>query len=528
MQMLGDRPGDADAVIGAGASADLIQHHQRSFGGVVEDIRGLVHLDHEGRIAAGEFVGGADPAENPVDLADPGRGGRHPASQMGEQRDEGDLTDIGGFSGHVRAGQQGDLLARRSQARVVGDEGTGAGTAQQHTFYDGMPALFDLEDIRIVDHGPDPVRFPGEFGPAAQDVRLGDGLGGREQGLGPGDDLGQQGLEKLRLPGEGHLVGTQHLAFLGSQFLRGEPFGVHHRLLADIIGRDRGEVGLGDLDGVAEGSVVAHFQRLDAGAVLLVAFEVRDPCLAVRGEGAEPVQLGVETCPQRPAFAQVDGQFIRQGGGELGQQLGLGVDAARQAREGAAGHRREFFADRGQGAEGVADTTEFAGVAQAILQAGQDAGDIADAAKGFADAGRGSRVAEEFADRALPCGDRRQVRRRLRQPQGQQAGARGGLGAVDRVEQGAFALALRRGEEFEITGGGGVQQDRRIELGLDEAEQILRPIAKRVRDVAQDGPRGPERRVGIGEAEAGQAVHRQGLRHETGACGDVEVPAWQS
>jgi hypothetical protein len=59
----------ADAVVSAGASADLIEHDERTGGGVVEDVGRFVHLDHEGRVAAGEFVRSPDAAEDAVDEA---------------------------------------------------------------------------------------------------------------------------------------------------------------------------------------------------------------------------------------------------------------------------------------------------------------------------------------------------------------------------------------------------------------------------------------------------------------------------
>src|SRR5262249_18313674 len=53
VQVLGDRPGERDAVEGAGAAADLIEDDQAARGGVVEDVRGLGHLDHERALPAG-------------------------------------------------------------------------------------------------------------------------------------------------------------------------------------------------------------------------------------------------------------------------------------------------------------------------------------------------------------------------------------------------------------------------------------------------------------------------------------------
>ena len=58
------------AVECGGAAADLVEDHQRARGRLVEDRGGLHHLDHEGRAAARQIVGGADPGEQPVDDAD--------------------------------------------------------------------------------------------------------------------------------------------------------------------------------------------------------------------------------------------------------------------------------------------------------------------------------------------------------------------------------------------------------------------------------------------------------------------------
>ena len=50
--MFDRRPGDGEAVEGRGAAADLVQDDQRALAGLVEDRRGLDHLDHEGRAPA--------------------------------------------------------------------------------------------------------------------------------------------------------------------------------------------------------------------------------------------------------------------------------------------------------------------------------------------------------------------------------------------------------------------------------------------------------------------------------------------
>ena len=88
VQMLDRRPGDREPVEGRGAAADLVEDDERAGARLVEDRRGLDHLDHEGRAAAGKVVGGADAREQPVDDADMRRAGRHEGADLREHDDE--------------------------------------------------------------------------------------------------------------------------------------------------------------------------------------------------------------------------------------------------------------------------------------------------------------------------------------------------------------------------------------------------------------------------------------------------------
>ena len=76
-EVLGDGPGEAQAVEGRGAAADLVEDDEAARRGGVQDVGGLLHLDHEGRLAARDVVGGADAREDAVD--DRQLGARAPA-----------------------------------------------------------------------------------------------------------------------------------------------------------------------------------------------------------------------------------------------------------------------------------------------------------------------------------------------------------------------------------------------------------------------------------------------------------------
>ncbi len=77
VQEFGHRPGDTDAVKSRGATTDLVQHNQAPGGRMIEDIGGLGHFHHKGRLATGEVVAGADPGEYTIDDADFGFAGRY-------------------------------------------------------------------------------------------------------------------------------------------------------------------------------------------------------------------------------------------------------------------------------------------------------------------------------------------------------------------------------------------------------------------------------------------------------------------
>ena len=83
---------------------------------------------------------------------------------------------------------------------------------------------------------------------------------------------------------------------------------VDGRLPANVVGWDEVEVGLGDLDVVAEVIGETNLQALDAGAGLFGGFEGGEPGFVVAGEGVDAVELGI--------VAGADGAAIGEAGGE--------------------------------------------------------------------------------------------------------------------------------------------------------------------------------------------------------------------
>ena len=129
--------GQREAIVGRGAAADLVHQHQRLRGGVVEDVAGLAHLDHEGRLAAREVVAGADAGQDAVDRADHRARRRHEAADVREQHDQRVLAHVGRLAAHVRAGDH-QHAAVVVQHQVVGFERLAA-----HRLDHRMAAAFD-------------------------------------------------------------------------------------------------------------------------------------------------------------------------------------------------------------------------------------------------------------------------------------------------------------------------------------------------------------------------------------------------
>ena len=137
-EAFGGRPGEGEAVVGAGAAPDFVHDDQAVRVGVVQDVGGFGHFDHEGGAATGEVVARADAGVDAAQVADARAFGRDVAARAGEDEDERRLAHIGAFAAHVGAGDDVQLAAF-VEVEVVGDEGFA-----QVLFDHGVAALFDV------------------------------------------------------------------------------------------------------------------------------------------------------------------------------------------------------------------------------------------------------------------------------------------------------------------------------------------------------------------------------------------------
>ena len=133
VEVLGDGPRDREAVVRARAAADLVEDDERAARRATEDVRRLLHLDHEGALAAREVVARADAREHAIDDADLRAARRHERADLREDHGERDLAHERRLAGHVRPGDDpepravGGRVGRRVEHDVVRDEATRRG-----------------------------------------------------------------------------------------------------------------------------------------------------------------------------------------------------------------------------------------------------------------------------------------------------------------------------------------------------------------------------------------------------------------
>ena len=266
VQVLHNGPRQREAVKGARAAPDFIQHNQAARGGVVENVRGLGHLNHEGGLPTRQIIAGANAGEDAVHEVNACFRRRHKAAGVREQGEQRHLPDVRGLARHVRPGDERDLRQVRagfgSLAGTTGQRGVIGYKAfvGELLFEHGMPAVADLQATRIADQRFDEIIEPRGFGKRTKDIQLGE----RGRCL---LDLFQltehsfaHALEEFILQLHAAFLGAENLALHVLQLGGDETFTVGNRLLADVMRRHLVQIGPGDLDVITEHRIEPHFE----------------------------------------------------------------------------------------------------------------------------------------------------------------------------------------------------------------------------------------------------------------------------
>ena len=299
-QLFNHGPGNGQAVVSGCTPPDFIEDDEAPVRGVVQDIGGFVHLDHEGRLAAAQVVHGPDPGKDPVHDAGLGMVGRDKTADMGHQDDERRLAQHRRFAGHVGAGNDQQFVFILIKMHVVGDK-----TARFHGAFDNrMAPLADGDFVTFRDHRLAVVIAAGPLGQAGQEVDAGQpGRGVEDPFALAGDavtDIDKQRVFQL----QPFFLGGGNFVFQLFEFRGNESFRIDQGLLADKVCGNRPGLGAPHLEVVAEDPVVADLELGDAGPFAFLLFQAENDLFAVAQEDDQLVQLFVKTFPDQVAVPE--------------------------------------------------------------------------------------------------------------------------------------------------------------------------------------------------------------------------------
>ena len=109
VQVFNDAPREAQAVECARATTDFVEDDEAARRGIVEDVGGLAHLDHERGLPARQIIARADARKDAVHEINARFLRGNKTAGVREQREQRHLPDVSGFARHVRPGYQSDL-----------------------------------------------------------------------------------------------------------------------------------------------------------------------------------------------------------------------------------------------------------------------------------------------------------------------------------------------------------------------------------------------------------------------------------
>ena len=300
------RPGNAHAVKGAGSPAYLIQNHQAVTGGILQNLRHLVHLHHKGALAADQIITGTDTGKNPVHR----RNHRLPcgdkAANLRHQHQQRRLPHIGGLACHIWPGDQHNLAVIMVQPGVVRHKQI----PLKNPLHQRMPAILDVELSVIGQPWPHIVVAGCRLRQPRQHIQPGN-LPGRSLNI---PQLFLDGIpdfhKEVILNRNNLLLGSQDFRLKLLQFLCDIPLCIGKSLLADIMRRHLVRTAVAHLDIVAENLVVADFQEADAGLFLLLLLHLLQKLPAVTGNQPVLVQFLVVTVTDNPPVTEGQPRLI--------------------------------------------------------------------------------------------------------------------------------------------------------------------------------------------------------------------------
>ncbi|CDC62015.1 uncharacterized protein BN660_01255 [Clostridium sp. CAG:448] len=446
--------GNAHSVVSGGSSAHLVVDDQAFRRRIFQNIRHLIHFQHEGGLPRRQVIGCPDAGENLVHNPDMRLRRRHKRADLRKQNDQSRLPHISRFSRHIRSRDQHHPVVPGVKQRVVGHKVTVTHKLLHHR----MPPVADVHLVRHIHHRTDILFFRRHGRKRHINVDL------RKQCRRPLDtgtvlgNLRTHLLEKIILHRLDFIAGAQNGLLQLFELRRHIPLAVRKRLLADIAVRDLPDQGFCHLYVIAEHVVVPDAQRLDSRCLPFARLQAFHPFLAVVPHRALIVQLLIVSCGNDAAIPDQKRRIRQNGGFDQCTQILQGIQFRVNPPELITAAPFKKLTHFRQNRRRRCNGTQIPSVGGAVHNPGDQPLHIQHVGKQFPHLFAQKELSVQLLHRALPFGDAGNIQERMLHPLAQKTRAGRGTRFVKHPKQRAALLFGTHGfGQFQVPPGVDVQ-----------------------------------------------------------------------
>ena len=145
--MFDDCPCNTESVEGARSSSDLVKDQETLTRCIAENICHLSHFNHEGTLSACEVIRCPYSCKNTIHKTDIRRRSRNERANLRHQNNQRCLTHIGGFSRHIRTGNNRNPFLPVIEIRVICNKHI----IRNHLLNHRMAAIFNIDHTFFID-----------------------------------------------------------------------------------------------------------------------------------------------------------------------------------------------------------------------------------------------------------------------------------------------------------------------------------------------------------------------------------------
>ena len=390
-----------------------------------------------------------------------------------------------------------------------------------------MAAARDPEDVPAADLGTAVAPADRELAEGRENVQAGDG---------GGDALEPRRLAGHGLPGLlkdpifdlGHpLLGVEDLFLVGLELGSEEALRADEGLLADVVRRDLGEIGLRDVDVIAEDLVVPDLEGRDARPLPLGLLQPGDEGLPRPRDLPQLVELGIEPRLDDPAFREPERRLVEDRLVDEPDDVPGVVPSLPDLQERACLEGLKDLPDLRQGLERPLESDQVPGVGGGQGYLSREPFQVVDAFEDIADLAPLDGQADRFGHGVQTGVDESDVGQGLQEPISERPRPHRGHREVHDLEQGVGRPSVAEvPDELEVPDRRRVQ-DEPVAGGheddpVDQGDGILPDLL----DVVEERAGGRDGQELAVQAESRQGLDPEVFLEEPGGLGRVEGPGF--